>query len=370
MARDDILTSGGTRTRLGPSVAGHRTHSHDAARDSLRDVILGGQDGLVNILGIILGVLAGGGGRTIRLPTGFAAAITESISMGSGWLHVDGRRSRLLHRAADGGRIRSCRRRGSRAPRNHRAVPEQGILGRTARSGRGNHHGQSSALARHHHGGTSPAARVEKGTWLAVRLSSCSPPSSPPAPAPPVRLPATPDRPRRRSSGSGWSPSVWGLRPPALRSAAWSRRAERESSRRRAQSDVRIERARRSALAGSSPASAVIQQVIGAGVRSDARAAVPASSEQRIDTVFVRPGDAGGRGEGALPRGNVARLQADRVHPLRVQLRHRGPPRWPRTADGEAAGVAPNSTRPAITATRSPARRTTSTSPSGSSRAP
>src|SRR5205807_7562775 len=78
-----VLARGGTRTRLGRSVAGHRTHSHDAARDSLRDVILGGQDGLVNILGIILGVLAGGGGRTILLSAGFAAAITESISMGA-----------------------------------------------------------------------------------------------------------------------------------------------------------------------------------------------------------------------------------------------------------------------------------------------
>ena len=47
----------------------------------LRDVILGGQDGLVNILGIILGVIAGGGSRTVLLATGFAAAITESISM-------------------------------------------------------------------------------------------------------------------------------------------------------------------------------------------------------------------------------------------------------------------------------------------------
>ena len=52
----------------------------------LRDVILGGQDGLVNILGIILGVIAGGGGKTVLLAAGFAAAITESISMGAvGW---------------------------------------------------------------------------------------------------------------------------------------------------------------------------------------------------------------------------------------------------------------------------------------------
>src|SRR6202011_193385 len=49
----------------------------------LRDVILGGQDGLVNILGIVLGVISGGGNRTVLLATGFAAAITESISMGA-----------------------------------------------------------------------------------------------------------------------------------------------------------------------------------------------------------------------------------------------------------------------------------------------
>lgn len=47
-----------------------------------RDVILGGQDGLVNILGIVLGVLAGGS-RSMVLAAGFAAAITESISMGA-----------------------------------------------------------------------------------------------------------------------------------------------------------------------------------------------------------------------------------------------------------------------------------------------
>jgi vacuolar iron transporter family protein len=49
----------------------------------LRDVILGGQDGLTNILGIILGVIAGGGSQPVLLAAGFAAAITESISMGA-----------------------------------------------------------------------------------------------------------------------------------------------------------------------------------------------------------------------------------------------------------------------------------------------
>lgn len=64
--------------------ARHRHRSrHEAGTNWLYDVILGGQDGLVNILGIILGVIAGGGSKTVLLATGFAAAITESISMGA-----------------------------------------------------------------------------------------------------------------------------------------------------------------------------------------------------------------------------------------------------------------------------------------------
>jgi len=64
-------------------VRARRPHSHTGGTDWLRDVILGGQDGLVNILGITLGVIAGGGSRTVLLAAGFAAAITESISMGA-----------------------------------------------------------------------------------------------------------------------------------------------------------------------------------------------------------------------------------------------------------------------------------------------
>jgi predicted membrane protein (TIGR00267 family) len=56
---------------------------HHRQANWLRDVILGGQDGLVNILGIVLGVHAGGGSTTVLLAAGFAAAITESISMGA-----------------------------------------------------------------------------------------------------------------------------------------------------------------------------------------------------------------------------------------------------------------------------------------------
>jgi predicted membrane protein (TIGR00267 family) len=60
-----------------------RHEPHKSQTNWLRDVILGGQDGLVNILGIILGVIAGGGSQTVLIITGVAAAITESISMGA-----------------------------------------------------------------------------------------------------------------------------------------------------------------------------------------------------------------------------------------------------------------------------------------------
>ena len=70
-------TTDGAAATAAPHREDHR------AGNWLRDVILGGQDGLVNILGIILGVIAGGGSDTVLLVAGFAAAITESISMGS-----------------------------------------------------------------------------------------------------------------------------------------------------------------------------------------------------------------------------------------------------------------------------------------------
>jgi vacuolar iron transporter family protein len=72
------------RATLSTAAASSSPHvEHHHRTNWLRDVILGGQDGLVNILGIILGVIAGGGSKTVLLAAGFAAAITESISMGA-----------------------------------------------------------------------------------------------------------------------------------------------------------------------------------------------------------------------------------------------------------------------------------------------
>src|SRR5437868_13775365 len=80
-----ILTRLGRAVRaVDPStqspMIGKERHS---TNNSLRDVILGGQDGLVNMLGIVLGVVAAGVSTHVLVVTGIAAAITESISMGA-----------------------------------------------------------------------------------------------------------------------------------------------------------------------------------------------------------------------------------------------------------------------------------------------
>lgn len=60
-------------------------HLRDPHRQasSLSDIILGGQDGLVNVLGVILGVAAATNDPRIVLVAGLAATFAESVSMGA-----------------------------------------------------------------------------------------------------------------------------------------------------------------------------------------------------------------------------------------------------------------------------------------------
>ena len=63
----------------------HHYHSrHDPHRQAsgLSNVILGGQDGLVNVLGVILGVAAATQDVRIVLAAGMAATFAESVAMG------------------------------------------------------------------------------------------------------------------------------------------------------------------------------------------------------------------------------------------------------------------------------------------------
>jgi vacuolar iron transporter family protein len=77
LGRAVLDSTDGPGVTMLPGSEKHRTNN------SLRDVILGGQDGLVNMLGILLGVIAAGGSTHVLIVTGLAAAITESISMGA-----------------------------------------------------------------------------------------------------------------------------------------------------------------------------------------------------------------------------------------------------------------------------------------------
>ncbi|HEX5808871.1 MAG TPA: VIT1/CCC1 transporter family protein [Anaerolineales bacterium] len=58
----------------------HDPHRHESR---LADIILGGQDGLVNVLGVILGVAAATQDARIVIAAGLAATFAESISMGA-----------------------------------------------------------------------------------------------------------------------------------------------------------------------------------------------------------------------------------------------------------------------------------------------
>ncbi|HMB23505.1 MAG TPA: VIT1/CCC1 transporter family protein, partial [Anaerolineales bacterium] len=62
----------------------HHTHNDPHHRaSSLSDFILGAQDGLVNVLGVILGVAAATSEVEIVLGAGLATTFAESISMGA-----------------------------------------------------------------------------------------------------------------------------------------------------------------------------------------------------------------------------------------------------------------------------------------------
>jgi VIT1/CCC1 family predicted Fe2+/Mn2+ transporter len=56
---------------------------HNKSAALFREFILGGQDGLVNVLGIILGLAVATGDAKIVIIAGLAAAFAESISMGA-----------------------------------------------------------------------------------------------------------------------------------------------------------------------------------------------------------------------------------------------------------------------------------------------
>jgi len=70
-------------TPINEQVRIHDHHDPHHGEFRLSDVILGGQDGLVNTLGVILGVAAATSDVRIVIAAGLAATFAESISMGA-----------------------------------------------------------------------------------------------------------------------------------------------------------------------------------------------------------------------------------------------------------------------------------------------
>jgi predicted membrane protein (TIGR00267 family) len=66
------------KSYINPEIFLKETHSEISW---LRDVILGGQDGLVNVLGIVLGVAAASPDTKILIAASLAAAFAEAVSM-------------------------------------------------------------------------------------------------------------------------------------------------------------------------------------------------------------------------------------------------------------------------------------------------
>lgn len=65
-----------------PHAAGHDPHDEQGG-EWLRDLILGGQDGLVNVLGLVLGVATATQDARLIIISGLAAMFAEGISMGA-----------------------------------------------------------------------------------------------------------------------------------------------------------------------------------------------------------------------------------------------------------------------------------------------
>ena len=84
-AREGYLEGDFNKTRLSHTLKAIRNqirhHEDHKTEYILPEIILGGQDGVVNVLGIVLGIAAATSTTQIILAAGFAATFAESISM-------------------------------------------------------------------------------------------------------------------------------------------------------------------------------------------------------------------------------------------------------------------------------------------------
>lgn len=84
-AREGYLRGDFNKIRISHTLSAIRNqirhHENHKTEYNLPEIILGGQDGIVNVLGIVLGIAAATSRTQIILAAGFAATFAESISM-------------------------------------------------------------------------------------------------------------------------------------------------------------------------------------------------------------------------------------------------------------------------------------------------
>jgi vacuolar iron transporter family protein len=84
--KNPLVTSGTKQYTRSEALKHHKLHLENQKKYGgpiLKDAILGGQDGLVNVLGIVLGVATATNELRLILVSGLAATFAESISMGA-----------------------------------------------------------------------------------------------------------------------------------------------------------------------------------------------------------------------------------------------------------------------------------------------
>jgi predicted membrane protein (TIGR00267 family) len=82
MGAGETLAAPASAARLAAGPA-NTTGSSAAVGQLMRNIILGGQDGLVNVLGLVLGVASATSDTHLIMVSGLAATFAESISMGA-----------------------------------------------------------------------------------------------------------------------------------------------------------------------------------------------------------------------------------------------------------------------------------------------
>ena len=86
----------------------------------LKNIILGGQDGVVNILGLVLGVAVATNSNSLVIIAGLASTVAESISMGA-VAYTSSEAAKDYYKAEQ--KQHSCNRRnGARRPEGHKTL--------------------------------------------------------------------------------------------------------------------------------------------------------------------------------------------------------------------------------------------------------